>query len=303
MNFKANKDKQLLYGPFLIPNMLIYRKDDKNGEYYVRFSAEQIEKIAEKFNSDSNHNNTNFMHTDEKVDGFVYQNWIIEGEGDKSKNFNFDLPEGTWFGAVKIKDEKFWNEKVKSNEVNGFSVEILADLELQLKNKKEKMENEIELGSTMLGDGKTPIYYSDDAIKVGSKIFTDEDMSMLAPNDRWLLEDGRTIVVVDGEVTAIEEEKKEEEVETAEHDKPMNNQMTAEEVSMMIDSRFNEIMEEITRLKSMMKDEEKKNTDYKKQIDEKFSSVPAAGSIKKPEFKLDEKFRQSEERIKQFARK
>ena len=35
LSFKSDKEKQMLYGPFLIPNMLIYRSDEHNGEYYV----------------------------------------------------------------------------------------------------------------------------------------------------------------------------------------------------------------------------------------------------------------------------
>jgi hypothetical protein len=135
MMFKTDVERQMLYGPFLIPNMLIYRFDAQNGEYYVRFSKEQIDKIATKFNEDLNNRNINFMHSDVKVDGFVAQNWVIEGDQDKSKSLGFDLSEGTWFGGVKIKDTEFCKDKVKSEEVKGFSVEILADLELSLKNK------------------------------------------------------------------------------------------------------------------------------------------------------------------------
>ena len=205
IELKADKEKQMLYGPFLIPNKLIYRNDRQNGEYYVRFSANEIEKIATKFNEDLNSKNINLMHTDDMVDAFVAQSWIIEGEQDKSKNFGFDLPEGTWFGAVKVKDAEFWNEKVKNDEVRGFSVEILADLHLSLKNKEQLMEQKLDLGSAMLGDGTTPIYYDGDMIEVGTAIFTDEAMTMPADDDRWVLEDGRTIVVIGGAVESIEE--------------------------------------------------------------------------------------------------
>lgn len=142
MNFSADKDKKMLYGPFLIPNMLIYRRNEQMGEFYIRFKKEEIEKIASKFNSDLNAKNINFMHTDKKVDGFVAENWIIEEGVDKSQKFGFELPEGTWFGGVKIIDEDFWVNSVKTDEVKGFSVEILADSQLALKNIQNKMEKE-----------------------------------------------------------------------------------------------------------------------------------------------------------------
>jgi len=313
INFKADKEKQMLYGPFLIPNMLIYRSDDTNGEYYVRFSAEEIEKISSKFNSDLNSKNINLQHSDKKVEAFVAQNWMIEGEQDKSKNLGFDLPEGTWFGAVKIIDENFWNEKVKTNEVKGFSVEILADLELQLKNKEQKMENKIKLGSAMLGDGSTPIYFDGESISVGTKIFTDEAMTMVAPDDRWVLEDGRTIVVVTGSVESIEEAieededlgykdgKKKKEDEMAE-DMPTSQALTAEEVSSMIDARFSELMDEVTKLKELVGQKDDDMNNYKKEVEEKFSSTAATKSITKAEPKLDDKFAKVEARIKEFAK-
>jgi len=313
INFKADKEKQMLYGPFLIPNMLIYRSDDTNGEYYVRFSAEEIEKISSKFNSDLNSKNINLQHSDKKVEAFVAQNWMIEGEQDKSKNLGFDLPEGTWFGAVKIIDENFWNEKVKTNEVKGFSVEILADLELQLKNKEQKMENKIKLGSAMLGDGSTPIYFDGESISVGTKIFTDEAMTMVAPDDRWVLEDGRTIVVVTGSVESIEEAieededlgykdgKKKKEDEMAE-DMPTSQALTAEEVSSMIDARFSELMDEVTKLKELVGQKDDDMNNYKKEVEEKFSATAATKSITKAEPKLDDKFAKVEARIKEFAK-
>lgn len=307
MNFKANKDKQLLYGPFLIPNMLIYRKDDENGEYYVRFSAEQIEKIAEKFNSDSNHNNTNFMHTEEKVDAFVAQNWLIENDQDKSRNLGFDLPAGTWFGAVKVKDADFWLNKVKNDEVNGFSVEILADLQLSLKNKETIMEKQMNFGQATLKGG-TEVYYKGD-FGMDILIYVDEEMTKLAPDADHVLEDGTVVTTVEGKVKNIEvsaaEDKKDEmgkKKDEDEDDYSFEGMITAEEVSMMIDSRFNEIMEEITALKSMIKDEEKKMTDYKKQTDDKFASVPATASIKKVVSKVDDKFATIEARIREFAK-
>jgi len=41
-------EKQIVAGPLMIPNKLIYRFDEMNGEYFVYFSEETIEKIAYK---------------------------------------------------------------------------------------------------------------------------------------------------------------------------------------------------------------------------------------------------------------
>ena len=200
LSFKSDKEKQMLYGPFLIPNMLIYRSDEHNGEYYVRFSREEIDKIATKFNEDLNSKNINFMHSDVKVDAFVAQNWLIENEQDKSRGLGFDLPEGTWFGGVKVKDNNFWQDKVKSEEVKGFSVEILADLELSLKNKENNMKK-LKFASATLQDG-TVVYY-DGELAVGTAVFLDEALTEKAPDADHVAEDGTIVVTVDGVVTEI----------------------------------------------------------------------------------------------------
>lgn len=302
MLFKSDKDKQLLYGPFLIPNMLIYRYDDMNGEYYVRFKSEEIEKIATKFNEDLNNRNINFMHTDEQVDAFVSSNWIIEGDQDKSKNLGFDLPEGTWFGSVKVKDENFWTNKVKNEEVKGFSVEILADLELSLKNKEKIMEKQVKLAQATLADG-TSVWY-DGELAVGTALFIDEAMTMPAPDAEHELEDGTIVVTVDGAVTEVRPvEAAPAEGDTSLEEVPQAQSLTAEEVSLMIDSRFSELMEEITKLKSLLDTKDEEINEFKKQVNEKFASTPAADTIKKvKENPINDKFKAMEERIKEFAR-
>jgi hypothetical protein len=65
------------------------------------------------------------------------------------------------------------------------------------------MEKEYDLGSSILGDGMTPIFYDGETIEVGTAIFTDESMTTPAPDDRWVLQDGSTIVVIDGQVTEV----------------------------------------------------------------------------------------------------
>jgi hypothetical protein len=348
INFATDEEKKMLFGPFLIPNKLIYRKDETNGEYYVRFSSGEIKKIAEKFNEQLKNKEINLMHTDESVNAFVFENWVIEGSDDKSKKFGFDLPEGTWFGGVKIKDDKFWNDEVKSEKVKGFSVEILANLELKMikKIKKQSMKKEVnlDLGSSMLGDGTTPIFYDGDMIEVGTAIFTDEAMTVPADDDRWVLEDGRTIVVIDGAVESIEDgmslaadgpcyegyemvgtkidengkevpncvpvkDGKPEPMEAAADpmapmETPGAPALTSEEVTLMIDSRYQELMDEITNLKNMMGDKEKEYQEYKKQITEKFKMTPSETSIKKDVAKtrFNDKFSEMEAKVKAFAK-
>lgn len=127
--FSVNKDKQMLFGPLLIPGKLIFRRDEKGNEYNIVFDEETIQTIADKYNENKLNDVFNFQHSDKKVEAALLQNWIT-GEIDKSQEYGFTLPKGTWFGGVKVKDENFWMTEVKTEKVKGFSVEIMAGTEL-----------------------------------------------------------------------------------------------------------------------------------------------------------------------------
>jgi hypothetical protein len=63
------------------------------------------------------------MHDGKAVkDVYVVESWIKEDETDKSVKYGYgDLPIGTWFVSMRVKNDETWN-KVKSGELNGFSV-------------------------------------------------------------------------------------------------------------------------------------------------------------------------------------
>jgi hypothetical protein len=177
--FSVGKDKQMLFGPLLIPNKLIYRRDEKGNEYNIMFDEDTIQTIADKYNENKLGDIFNFQHSDKKVNASLLQNWIT-GSVDKSKEMGFDLPKGTWFGGVKVKDEKFWSEEVKTEKVKGFSVEITAGTELvkmsvnsimasRLSKPKSVMAVRECLGCPPNGDGTTAKGEPDRRCKDGSK--------------------------------------------------------------------------------------------------------------------------------------
>jgi len=126
IEFRADSDKKLLYGVFILPDKLIYRNDDKMGEYYTYFSKETIQKIVKKFNKNNFNKNINFQHGDNKVSGYVVENFVISDL--MNVNFGFDVPLGSWVGSVYIEDDKFWQEYIKTGDLKGFSVEIISKL-------------------------------------------------------------------------------------------------------------------------------------------------------------------------------
>lgn len=132
MSFKdIEGDKQIIVGPALIPNMKIYREDEKFGQYFVVFTEETIEKMVEKFNRFGSNRKINIDHSNRMVDAFIMEDWIVEDEVyDKSRKFGFEVPKGTYMVKVKIDDTDFWNEEVKGNGKFGFSIEGLLGQQL-----------------------------------------------------------------------------------------------------------------------------------------------------------------------------
>jgi hypothetical protein len=120
---EVDSEKRILMGAALVPNKQIYRRNSKNEEYYIYFSADTIRKASELFLINSNQNNATYEH-EKKVTGLsVVESWIIEdSKTDKSRLYGFELPKGTWMISMKVNNEEIWND-VKEGKVKGFSIE------------------------------------------------------------------------------------------------------------------------------------------------------------------------------------
>ena len=124
--FAKLEDKMMLMGPLMVPNKLIVRVDDNNEEYYVYFTADTIKKIAYKMMKDKLIDRVNIEHdnSDSVDDAYLVESWIIENkENDKSKDYGFNLPIGTWMGTYKIDNQRIWDDYILTGMVKGFSVE------------------------------------------------------------------------------------------------------------------------------------------------------------------------------------
>lgn len=212
--FYSDKDKQLLFGAAMIPNMPIYRFDHVHGEYYCYFKEETIKKIASKFFEEQRTLSFNYQHQSEKkVNAVIIESWFTSKQ-DKSKEFGFSLPDGTWFICAKVNDEKFWNEEIKTGNVLGFSIEGYLDLEMKKLKQNNMTKNKFTEIKTTEG---VQLYTPDEVIQEGSEIFVlaEDGTQSPAPNGEHVLENGSVITISDGKVTAIleisEEELSEEE--------------------------------------------------------------------------------------------
>lgn len=133
--FKAQEEKQMIIGPAMVPNKKILRKDENGNPYYTMFKPETILKLVQKFNSSGTNRRINVDHSNQMVDAYIMENWIVEDSYyDKSRKYGFDVPVGTWMVAIKIEDKKFWQNEVKELGKFGFSIEgIMGERVLEYK--------------------------------------------------------------------------------------------------------------------------------------------------------------------------
>jgi len=107
---KVDKQKQMLYGIFLVPE-----KPDWDGDV---ISAEDIEKVAHMFVVD--YRTIDVMHKK------VVAAEIVESSIAWKNDLDFygkKLAKGTWFGAIKVHDKEVW-DKVLAGDYKAFSVRI-----------------------------------------------------------------------------------------------------------------------------------------------------------------------------------
>lgn len=130
--FGSDSEKRMIFSPLMIPNILIPRIDEATNErYYVKFTPESIEKMAQLYMIEKRLDKTNYEHTNQKMNSVVMvESWLVSGESDKAYQLGFtrdNIPDGTWMGGFKVlntpEGDIIWNDFIKTGKVKGFSVE------------------------------------------------------------------------------------------------------------------------------------------------------------------------------------
>lgn len=188
-DFQINKNyEQVLTGPFLIPNQLIYRQDDIKGEYYVTMDEETIKLCSQKFMKNGFVTNTTHQHKLALDSNYIFESWIVtDTTSDKSNVLGYNLPVGTWMISIKIEDTQYWESEIVNGNVKGFSIEGIFDETLIQNNfkmvypmKKNKVKKMTKLDEFM------------NWIKSGKKYFEGEAPVEMQSID-YVTEDGQTI--------------------------------------------------------------------------------------------------------------
>ena len=156
----ANAEKREIVSPILIPNQLVLRVTDNGEKYYVRWTKDVIEKVAQFYIINQFNNNFTVMHEwfekgnekdyDQTLISDVYMKkmWIIDDprNDDANKVYGYHLPEGTLMVHLKIYNRKLW-QRIKSGELRGLSIEAFLP---------QSFSEEINFKKTDIKDMKNP---------------------------------------------------------------------------------------------------------------------------------------------------
>lgn len=121
-----DRQKQILTGVVLVPDQLIYRYDEALGEYYIKFTAQDIEKIALKMmKTGLALSTTTHQHEKPLKGNYLTEIWIVSNsKQDKAAALGLgELPVGTLMASYKIEDPAYWRTEVLTGNVKGFSLE------------------------------------------------------------------------------------------------------------------------------------------------------------------------------------
>lgn len=127
----TNQDQQIVTGPIMIPDFPIYRnKKDKDGtvtdEWYVTADKDLISSVIQKFFKTQRASNTSLEHSGALLNGvYLIESFQVDSKRGINPPTGYgNIPEGTWFGSMKIDVPEIWAD-VKSGDFNGFSIEGL----------------------------------------------------------------------------------------------------------------------------------------------------------------------------------
>lgn len=141
VKLSIDKQKQMLTGVVLIPDQLIYRNDGQLGEYYLKFTAAEIERIALKMMRTGVALTTTTHQHEKPLNGnYLAELWIVnDSKRDKSAVLGLgELPVGTLVASYKIENPAYWRNEVLTGNVKGFSLEGIFNFNSVHMSKKQK---------------------------------------------------------------------------------------------------------------------------------------------------------------------
>ena len=184
----TNPEKHCITGVAIRADVPIYRYSPDKGEYYVRFSKETIEQIVYKYSKQNLWNSVSLEHSGQNIDSAVMVEFYLKSENKCPKGFE-EIENGSLMVTYKITDENLWDKVKNSDEINGFSIEIMADLQPT----NEFIENEDEDN-----------FFENLMNWLSEEDFEKKNFSIDRGSIRKAIEDGKVVLIDEGGDKSVE---------------------------------------------------------------------------------------------------
>lgn len=123
----SSDEQQIITGPAMVPDRLIFRNNLEGGAGYGMFSKETVKECSQLFLSWLKNNEVTLEHMSDAPEGSIslVESWIVEDpEKDKAAYLGKEVSAGTWMLSYKIHDADLWAD-IKEGKYLGFSLEGL----------------------------------------------------------------------------------------------------------------------------------------------------------------------------------
>lgn len=303
---EVDAEQKLLLGLVLEPNKPIYRNQDGE-EFNIVFDEQTIKDLSHNFFTSFSQANSTIEH-ENKIEGVTFvESWIVENpDKDKSSNFGFSYPKGSWLATMKVDSSEVWDNYVKTGKVKGFSIDALLSLEeVNLKSNIEMSKTdsllerillaltpkkvEIKLGKLKVKDSDLFIEFEGEMATIGASLWmtADDGTRVPVPVGEYIIDEtGMTYVVEEEGVLArlLEAPKEEEDMpaEMANEDGKVSNDA---KIASEIESAIKSILIKYSEMETKLENVQTELKVAQEQIVE-LGSQPASKGIKQTEVTL-----------------
>lgn len=253
----ADELKYRVAAPAMIP-MQIYRLSDDIGEYYIEFTAEQIETLVADFMQHRSKSIFNLDHKRElEAPAYILQSWIIEDpETDPSyTQYGIEgLVKGTWFVVSQFTDKDYFQKEILEAGRTGYSIEGLLGLTLSKIKEQIKQMKENTNPETVAQIDATEIVKEIKQLK--AEILaesTPEQIIALLQKEIALLKAQLKPATIEAEVETPEKVEAAEEapVETP-VEEPKEAKVDEAQILGIVQPKFDELYKQIAELKTLL---------------------------------------------------
>ena len=192
----TNPEKHCITGVAIRADIPIYRYSPDKGEYYVRFSKETIEQIVYKYSKQNLWNSVSLEHSGQNIDSAVMVEFYLKSENKCPIGFE-DVEDGSLMVTYKITDENLWDKVKNSDEINGFSIEIMADLEPT----NEFVESDLQSEEFIKNEND---FFESLMNWLSGEDFEKKNFSIDKGTIRKAIEDGKVVLINEGGDKAVE---------------------------------------------------------------------------------------------------